>query len=409
MAMATPFITRVVLKNYKSIQACDVPLTPVTYLVGRNGSGKSSFLEALRFVADALRNGLDNSVKEAGGMGGLVPWKWALGAQPGVVGIRLEFKIDDDLEGVYACSIGPSMPRSYAVQEELCQVRTKGDEIAQYRVRGGMVVGKSVDILPAAFEDRLLLVAASGLPEFRPVFDALSQMVFYNLVPDQMRQIRPSNPDDLLAPDGANIGSVLARLAKDKDTNVRLGEYLEALTPNIHEAFPLSVKGMPALVFRCGVAKPVQEVQAFASSMSDGTLRFLGILVALFQPRDHSGARVRLVGIEEPENALHPAALALVRDAMRETAEHTQVLVTSHSSDLLEDELSESESILSVIMEDGITSIAPLSSVAKSALRDHLFTPGELLRVDQLDPDTEQIARSRRGPSDLFSVQESER
>ncbi|WP_343414230.1 AAA family ATPase [Candidatus Amarolinea dominans] len=49
------FLRRVVLQNYKSIAGCDVQLGPLTFLVGPNGAGKSNFLDALRFVADALR------------------------------------------------------------------------------------------------------------------------------------------------------------------------------------------------------------------------------------------------------------------------------------------------------------------------------------------------------------------
>ena len=48
-------LTRVVLRNYKSIAACDVSPAQLTFLVGPNGSGKSNFLDALRFVADAVR------------------------------------------------------------------------------------------------------------------------------------------------------------------------------------------------------------------------------------------------------------------------------------------------------------------------------------------------------------------
>ena len=45
-----PFVRRVVLRDYKSIRQCDVMLGPLTLLVGLNGSGKSNFLDALRFV-----------------------------------------------------------------------------------------------------------------------------------------------------------------------------------------------------------------------------------------------------------------------------------------------------------------------------------------------------------------------
>ena len=62
------FITRVVLKNYKSIAICDVRLGPLTFLVGRNGAGKSNFLDALRFVADALNVSLDHAIRNRGGI-----------------------------------------------------------------------------------------------------------------------------------------------------------------------------------------------------------------------------------------------------------------------------------------------------------------------------------------------------
>ena len=75
-----------------------------------------------------------------------------------------------------------------------------------------------------------------------------------------------------------------------------------------------------------------------AANMSDGTVRALGILVALFQCGNGPGSRVPLVGIEEPEIALHPAAAGLLRDGLKEASRTTQVIVTSHSGDLLDDE-----------------------------------------------------------------------
>jgi predicted ATPase len=52
---AGPLLQRVMLKNCKSIEACNVELGPLAFLVGLNGSGKSNFIDALRFVADSLR------------------------------------------------------------------------------------------------------------------------------------------------------------------------------------------------------------------------------------------------------------------------------------------------------------------------------------------------------------------
>ena len=62
------FVTRVILRNYKSIGYCDVSLGQLTYLVGANGSGKSNFLDALHLVRDALSGSLDNALNERGGL-----------------------------------------------------------------------------------------------------------------------------------------------------------------------------------------------------------------------------------------------------------------------------------------------------------------------------------------------------
>ncbi len=61
-------ITQVTLKDYKSIARCDVRLGPLTFLVGPNGSGKSNFLDALRFVSDALNTSLDHALRDRGGI-----------------------------------------------------------------------------------------------------------------------------------------------------------------------------------------------------------------------------------------------------------------------------------------------------------------------------------------------------
>ncbi|MFZ4849374.1 MAG: AAA family ATPase [Caldilinea sp.] len=61
-----PFIRKVTIRNYKSIAACQVELQNLMFLVGRNGAGKSNFLDALRFVADALRTSLDHALRDRG-------------------------------------------------------------------------------------------------------------------------------------------------------------------------------------------------------------------------------------------------------------------------------------------------------------------------------------------------------
>jgi len=239
--------------------------------------------------------------------------------------------------------------------------------------------------MPAASMDRLYLVNASGLPQFRPVYDALSRMGFYNLNPDEIRELQSPDPGDLLAPDGSNIASVLAQMQTHRpEVKRRIEEYLAKVVPGISGVTSKIVGPKETLEFRQKVAGDDAPWKFLAASMSDGTLRTLGVLVSLFQSSNGSTTAVPLVGIEEPEAALHPGAAG-------EASRIRQVLVTSHSPDLLDDDL-EPESILTVDAKDGVTQIGPMDDAGRSALRERLYTPGELLRAGQLNPSSESCS-----------------
>jgi len=137
--------------------------------------------------------------------------------------------------------------------------------------------------------------------------------------------------------------------------------------------------------------------------MSDGTLRALGALVAGQQLTDNSSP-ARLIGIEEPEAALHPAATGALMDSLREAATQTQVLVTTHSPDLLERADPDSEQLLVLQAVKGKTYVAPVDAASRETIKNHLYTAGDLLRMDQLKPDQDDVNRQSQLP--LFSDSE---
>lgn len=386
------FITRVVLKNYKSIAACDVRLGPLTFLVGRNGSGKSNFLDALRFVADALNSRLEHAINDRGGINDV---RRRSRGHPNHFFIRLEFILPEGLTGHYAFRIGARKRNNgkrdkygeYRVQTEECKLQNEKllTPEVYFRVDEGVVTDTSVKVAPAAATDRLYLVNASGLPEFLPVYEAFSRMGFYNLNPDKIRELQAPDPGDVLVRDGGNLTSVLTQLAPTVKRSIE--EYLEDVVPGVHAVDVKALGHMATLEFRQKIAGDKDPWRFLSNNMSDGTLRVLGILVALFQGDHDMQKRVPLVGIEEPEIALHPAAAAALLEALRDAARKKQVITTSHSPDLLDDKHLDVDSILAVEAHDGNTVIAPIDEVGRSVVRDKLFTTGELLRRDQLQPD----------------------
>lgn len=395
------FITRVILRNYKSIGYCDVRLGPLTYLVGGNGSGKSNFLDALHLVRDALNGSLDNALNERGGLSEV---RRRSSGHPTHFGIRLEFKLEAGQTGYYAFNIGALRDRGYEVQAEECLLGGVGKG-PYFQIDRGTVRATSESTFPAVTADRLALVAASGMPAFRPVFDALAAMGFYSLNPKIMRDLQKPQEGRLLKPTGENIASVVGHLERVAPDQLKIiQEYLQTVVPMVHGVERKQVGPMETIEFRQDMAGSKHPWRFLAQNMSDGTLRALGVLAALFQSnRDYAPT---LVGIEEPETALHPAAAAALREALTRASGITQVVVTSHSPDLLDDRGLSIDSFLAVTSEGGETLIAPLDEASRKALHQQLFSAGELLRLNQLVPDQNVLSEQRTRQDDLFGEQQ---
>jgi predicted ATPase len=382
---SSAFVNRVVLRNYRSIAACDVKLGPLVFLVGPNGSGKSNFVDALHFVSDAVRDSLDHALRDRGGIKEV---RRRSQGHPTHFGIRVEFEVRSGASGHYAFEIAARTGGAFAVKKEECYISLPDRESADYyEVAEGTVKKSTLPSPPAAMEDRLYLVNVSGFAPFRVLYDTLTQMGFYNLNPDVLRDLQTPDPGNLLTRDGSNVASVFNRISSNNPAlRKRMVEYLSKVVPGISNVSHKDVGPRETLEFRQAVRGNEHPWRFLASNMSDGTIRTFGVLVALFQ-QTAKNAPVSLVGIEEPEIALHPAAAQVLMDSIRDASERTQVLVTSHSPDLLDSDALSDEIILAVLSEEGDTKVGRLERAGREALREHLYTAGELLRMNQLVPD----------------------
>jgi len=380
-----PFISRVRLSNFKSIKACDVRLRSLAILVGPNGTGKSNFLDAIRLTSDALTTTLDHALRDRGGINEV---RRRSSGHPSNFSVELHFSLGQGVSGQYRYEVASAPSGGFRVKSEHCWIDS---DLLDDRPRLGYAIsdGKvetTLDTrLPVAVTDRLFLVSASSVDEIRPVYDALTNMGFYNLSPAAIRQPQPPDPGILLRRDGSNLASVLANLQRTRpEVLARIVEYLRVLSPGIEDVKRIDAGPMETIEFRQAVAGSANPWRFSAINMSDGTLRGLAVLVAMLQA---VGGSTTLIGIEEPEVALHPAAVSVIIDAIRDASLHTQLIVTSHSPDLLDRTDLDPDELLAVRAHDGITEIGPLNEYGQRAMRDKLFTPGELMRMNELTPD----------------------
>jgi predicted ATPase len=115
--------------------------------------------------------------------------------------------------------------------------------------------------------------------------------------------------------------------------------------------------------------------------LSDGTLRIFGILLSLYQSPTPS-----LMVIEEPEQTVHPGVLSMLAEAFKEVSEVTQIIVTTHSPQLVEH--FDPEHIRVVTMTDGVTRISPIKASQREAVQRGLMTLGEFMAAEGLQPET---------------------
>jgi len=396
--MQNHFLRRVRIKNYKSIAACNVQLkAPLAILVGPNGSGKSNFLDALRLISDSLNTTLEQALRDRGGVNEV---RRRSGGHPTHFTVQLDFTLRSGLRGFFAFEIAAIKDGGFVVSQERCEVFKDWILEASYEVMSTRETPKT-DLsiaMPPVLHDRLYLVNAGSIKPFDEVFDALRSMGFYNLNPGVIREFQRPDPGTLLERDGRNLASVLARLhAHHPEIMETIKGYLAAVVPGVEGAERRIYGPRETVQFLQRVPSQKHPWKFSAINMSDGTLRALGVIVALLQTNSRTPS---VVGIEEPETALHPAASGVLWDEIQAAAQETQVLVTSHSADLLDRDDISLDFLLGVSSAENRTSIGPLNERARNLLREKLCTPGELMRQRETDPD-EESQRLAREPSNL--------
>jgi predicted ATPase len=232
MGTPAPLIRKLAVRNYKSIATCDVSLSPLTVLVGRNGSGKSNFLDAIHFVKDGLQTSLDHAIKTRGGIDAV---RRRSTGYPRNFAIWVDFTLADYQLGTYTFEIAARPNGGFAVKSERLEItHANGRNVARYHREEDRVSSASENVMPPVLEDRLYLVNAAGLPQFRGAYDALLSTGFYNLNPEAMKEVQSPDAGELLHGDGSNIASVVARLATQQpETLERIKSYLRTIVPSI--------------------------------------------------------------------------------------------------------------------------------------------------------------------------------
>ncbi len=379
-------IRRLILKRFRSVPAENVELSNPTFLVGKNGSGKSNVVDAFAFISECMTLPLQAVFDKRGGIS-IVRHRSGSRSYPPNLGIGMDFEFSNGspVHGRYAFEIKALPNYGFQVVREQCRVVCQ-NEIARFdRDESGFRTSTN-GLAPALDPQALALPVVGGTKEFAPVLKGLSQMRVYSIEPSQVREMQEPDVGTNLKSDGSNVASVLQVLSRDYEKDLkRLCEILGTVVPGTTGVRPVKHGKKLSLEFtqEWGDDKKI-KFEGFA--MSDGTLRALGILAAVLQKPVPT-----LIAIEEPESTIHPEALGAVLDVIQMASSFSQIIVTTHSPELLDAEWIAPENLRIVTWAGGVTRVRPLGAASIKALKGHLMGAGEQLRSNALRPDEQPL------------------
>ena len=382
--MSKPILRKLILKRFRSLPAEVVEFDNPTFLVGQNGSGKSNFADAFAFLADAMASPLQAVLARRGGFFTIGNRSSARGRSANLgFAVFLQQPDLDTAEARYGFELSPLGQYGFEVVREQCIVHRTDGSCSWFDRSATATPWRSnvSSIDPVLEPNALALPLVGGDARFQSVLRFLSRMQICRIEPAALRDLQDPDEGVWLRPDGGNAASVLREIhrAAPNDWRKILG-LLENIVPSTVDVRPKKHGNKLTLEFAQDWTLK-EDVKFEAYNMSDGTLRVLGLLAAVFQRPSPS-----LLVIEEPEATIHPGALGSVLDVLRHAGRSMQVVVTTHSPDILDAEWIEDRHLRIAQWEAGKTRITSVSPSVRQVLAEHLMGAGELLRANALTP-----------------------
>lgn len=341
------------LENWKNFRSVDLPLQRRAFIVGPNAAGKSNLLDAIRFLRDIAdpEGGFQRAVKSRGGVSQL---RCLHARQQPNVAIEVAMSLDD-VVWTYRVEFAQDNQRRALVRKE--EVR-----------RDGKTILARPDGSDNQDPNRLTqthLEQVNANKKFRVIADFFAQIRYLHVVPQLVREsdrLAP-RPQD---PFGSDFLEQIARTPKRtlESRLKRINQALAVAVPQLRELkLDRDDRGVPHLKGLYEHWRPNAGWQT-EEHFSDGTLRLLGLLWALLE----GNAPLLL---EEPELSLHAAVVRFIPSMMNRAGRKSsrQVLISTHSADLLSDEgIAPEEVVLLEPSSDGTRAVMAVQNQQIRAL-----------------------------------------
>jgi predicted ATPase len=329
-----PRIESIRIRNYRALKDIELSdLTPLTVFLGPNGSGKSTLFDVFAFLSECFTVGLRrawdkrNRFRElrSRGADGPIEFELKYREQPDLPIITYSLAIDEDGRGPVVSRETLRWRRGTRGQPFYFLDFTSG--------RGRVFAGETPDQDAERIDEVLaqpdaLAVNTFGQLARHPRVIALREFItgwyLSYLSADNTRGIPEAGPQERLSASGDNLPNVIQYLREQHPD--RLERILQRLRERVPRLEKIEAEIMPDGRLLLQIKDAPFDRPIMAKFASDGTLKMLAYLTVLYDPDPPS-----LIGIEEPENQLHPRLLRGLAEECRGAARRSQLMVTTHS------------------------------------------------------------------------------
>ncbi|NUQ72618.1 MAG: AAA family ATPase [Polyangiaceae bacterium] len=323
------------VKNYRALKSVELKeITPLTVLLGPNGSGKSTIFDVFNFLSECFQFGLRHAWDRRGkarelktrGQDGPITIELKYRERPGAPLITYHLAVDEEHGKVFVAEEWLSWRRGKKVGQPFKFLNYK-------RGQGSAVSGEEPDESDKRVDSPLRspdLIAVNTLGQFaeHPRVAALREFItdWYvsYLSIDDTRGQPEAGPQDRLSKTGDNLPNVIQHLKEQHPD--RLENIFEALRRRVPRLERVLAEPMPDGRLLLQLKDAPFDRPVLARFASDGTLKMLAYLTVLYDPD-----APQFIGVEEPENFLHPRLLPELAEECRKATERSQLLVTTHS------------------------------------------------------------------------------
>ncbi len=360
-------LDKVTIKGFKSIRAVEeLEIRPINALIGANGSGKSNFIEALSFLQAIRAGNLQSYVGRAGGADTLLHF----GAE-----------VTDGIEFYVSFSNEVNQYRIILIPTDT-DTLYPGNETVYFWNKSRYPDGPYDESISSRRDEAGISEPSTrGIRRF--VRDYLNSWRIYHFhdtsSSSAMKTTQDLHDNRSLRPDGSNLAAFLYLLREKHETSYEFIRGTIRQIASFFDDFVLEPLALNENKLRLEWKHVGSDDYFDASSLSDGTLRFIALATLLLQPKD---LRPSVVLLDEPELGMHPAAIGLLAAMVKSVSVETQVILATQSPTLVDH--FEPQDVLVVDRVKGATELNRLKS-GELAVWLEDYSLGELWQMGDLE------------------------